>query len=107
MIPETLNHVTQGEMQRYENNYKALNHRYMQDTDITDGHSFSHKVEVDLDMLRAMAGGVEGVVWAAAEVMGAAWGAPKSVKQATKERCRSWWSDRPGWRSDGQPIYGG
>jgi hypothetical protein len=25
MIPNTLNHVTQGEVQRYENNYKALN----------------------------------------------------------------------------------
>jgi hypothetical protein len=26
----------------------------MQDTDITDGHAFPHKVEVDLDMLRAL-----------------------------------------------------
>jgi hypothetical protein len=26
----------------------------MQDADITDGHTFSHKVEVDLDMLRAL-----------------------------------------------------
>jgi hypothetical protein len=25
MIPNTLDHVTQGELQRYENNYKALN----------------------------------------------------------------------------------
>jgi hypothetical protein len=25
VIPNTLNHVTQGELQRYENNYKALN----------------------------------------------------------------------------------
>jgi hypothetical protein len=25
VIPDTLNHVTQGELQRYENNYKALN----------------------------------------------------------------------------------
>jgi hypothetical protein len=25
MIPVTLNNVTQGELQRYENNYKALN----------------------------------------------------------------------------------
>jgi hypothetical protein len=25
MIPDTLNHMTQGELQRYENNYKALN----------------------------------------------------------------------------------
>jgi hypothetical protein len=25
MIPATLDHVTQGELQRYENNYKALN----------------------------------------------------------------------------------
>jgi hypothetical protein len=25
MIPDTLDHVTQGELQRYENNYKALN----------------------------------------------------------------------------------
>jgi hypothetical protein len=25
MIPDTLNHVTQGELQRYENNYKTLN----------------------------------------------------------------------------------
>jgi hypothetical protein len=25
MIPTTLNHVTQGELQRYENNYNALN----------------------------------------------------------------------------------
>jgi hypothetical protein len=25
MIPDTLNRVIQGEMQRYENNYKALN----------------------------------------------------------------------------------
>jgi hypothetical protein len=28
--------------------------RYVQDTDITDGHTFPHKVEVDLDMLRAL-----------------------------------------------------
>jgi hypothetical protein len=26
----------------------------MQDADITDGHTFSHKVEVDLDMFRAL-----------------------------------------------------
>jgi hypothetical protein len=26
----------------------------MQDTDITDGHAFPHKVEVDLDKLRAL-----------------------------------------------------
>jgi hypothetical protein len=25
VIPDTLDHVTQGELQRYENNYKALN----------------------------------------------------------------------------------
>jgi hypothetical protein len=25
MIPDTLDHVTQGELQRYENNYKTLN----------------------------------------------------------------------------------
>jgi hypothetical protein len=25
MIPNTLDHVTQGELQRYENNYKTLN----------------------------------------------------------------------------------
>jgi hypothetical protein len=25
VIPDTLNHVTQGELQRYENNYKAFN----------------------------------------------------------------------------------
>jgi hypothetical protein len=25
VIPDTLNHVTQGELQRYENNYKTLN----------------------------------------------------------------------------------
>jgi hypothetical protein len=25
VIPATLNHVTQGELQRYENNYSALN----------------------------------------------------------------------------------
>jgi hypothetical protein len=25
MIPTTLNNVTEGELQRYENNYKALN----------------------------------------------------------------------------------
>jgi hypothetical protein len=25
MIPATLNHVTQGELERYEHNYKALN----------------------------------------------------------------------------------
>jgi hypothetical protein len=25
VIPNTLNHMTQGELQRYENNYKALN----------------------------------------------------------------------------------
>jgi hypothetical protein len=25
VIPDTLNHVTQGELQRYKNNYKALN----------------------------------------------------------------------------------
>jgi hypothetical protein len=29
-------------------------HRYVQDTNITDGHAFPHKVEVDLDMLRAL-----------------------------------------------------
>jgi hypothetical protein len=28
--------------------------RYVQDADITDGHTFPHKVEVDLDMLRAL-----------------------------------------------------
>jgi hypothetical protein len=26
----------------------------VQDADITDGHAFPHKVEVDLDMLRAL-----------------------------------------------------
>jgi hypothetical protein len=26
----------------------------VQDTDITDGHAFPHKVEVDLEMLRAL-----------------------------------------------------
>jgi hypothetical protein len=26
----------------------------VQDTDITDGHAFPHKVEVDLDMIRAL-----------------------------------------------------
>jgi hypothetical protein len=26
----------------------------MQDTDITDGHAFPHKVKVNLDMLRAL-----------------------------------------------------
>jgi hypothetical protein len=26
----------------------------VQNTDITDGHAFPHKVEVDLDMLRAL-----------------------------------------------------
>jgi hypothetical protein len=26
----------------------------VQDTDITDGHAFPHKVEVDLDMLHAL-----------------------------------------------------
>jgi hypothetical protein len=25
VIPDTLNHVTQGELQKYENNYKTLN----------------------------------------------------------------------------------
>jgi hypothetical protein len=25
MIPDTLDHATQGELQRYENNYKSLN----------------------------------------------------------------------------------
>jgi hypothetical protein len=25
VIPDTLDHVTQGELQRYENNYKSLN----------------------------------------------------------------------------------
>jgi hypothetical protein len=25
MIPDTLNHMTQGELQRYENNYKVFN----------------------------------------------------------------------------------
>jgi hypothetical protein len=25
VIPDTLNHATQGELKRYENNYKALN----------------------------------------------------------------------------------
>jgi hypothetical protein len=28
--------------------------RYVQDADITNGHAFSHKVEVDLDMLRTL-----------------------------------------------------
>jgi hypothetical protein len=35
----------------------------VQDTDITDGHVFLHKVEVDIDMLRAlMLNGVGGEV---------------------------------------------
>jgi hypothetical protein len=35
----------------------------VQDTDITDGHAFPHKVEVDLDMLRALVlNGVDGEV---------------------------------------------
>jgi hypothetical protein len=46
----------------------------VQDTDITDDHSFPHKVNVDLDMLHALAGGVEGVVWGATEVVGIARG---------------------------------
>jgi hypothetical protein len=25
MVPDTLDHMTQGELQRYENNYKTLN----------------------------------------------------------------------------------
>jgi hypothetical protein len=32
----------------------------MRDTDITDGHAFSHKMEVDLDMLRALMQNVVG-----------------------------------------------
>jgi hypothetical protein len=53
--------------------------------DITDGHTFPYKVEVDLDMLHALAGGVEGVVWGAAEVMGAARGVAE-VSEADNER---------------------
>jgi hypothetical protein len=35
----------------------------VQDVDITDGHAFPHKVEVDLNMLRALVlNGVGGVV---------------------------------------------
>jgi hypothetical protein len=34
-------------------------------------------------------------------------GRPKSMKQVMKERCRSWRSDRPGWWSNRQPLYGG
>jgi hypothetical protein len=29
-------------------------HRYVQDADITDGHAFPHKMEVDLNMLCAL-----------------------------------------------------
>jgi hypothetical protein len=29
-------------------------HRHVQDTDITNGHTFPHKVEVDLDMLHVL-----------------------------------------------------
>jgi hypothetical protein len=32
----------------------------MRDTDITDGHAFSHKMEVNLDMLRALMQNVVG-----------------------------------------------
>jgi hypothetical protein len=42
-------------------------------------------VEVDLDMLHALAGGVEGVVWGAAEVMGASRGVAE-VSEADNER---------------------
>jgi hypothetical protein len=36
-------------------------HRYMQDSDITNGHVFPYKVEVNLDMLRALVlNGVDG-----------------------------------------------
>jgi hypothetical protein len=37
--------------------------RYVQDVDITDGHTFPHKVEVNLDMLRVLVlNGVDGQV---------------------------------------------
>jgi hypothetical protein len=31
--------------------------------DITDGHAFPQKVEIDLDMLRALAGGAQPKSW--------------------------------------------
>jgi hypothetical protein len=36
--------------------------RHVQDADITDGHTFSHKVEVDLDMLHVLVLNRVGVV---------------------------------------------
>jgi hypothetical protein len=48
--------------------------------DITDGHAFPQKVEIDLDMLRALAGGVEGAVWGTTKVVGAALGVDKVGK---------------------------
>jgi hypothetical protein len=48
--------------------------------DITDGHAFPQKVEIDLDMLRALVGGVEGTVWGTTEVVGAALGVDKVGK---------------------------
>jgi hypothetical protein len=70
-------------------------------------------VVIDTEAARG-AGGVEGVAWGAAEVMGAARGRPKSMKHAIKERRRSWQSDHPGWRfdrldsrSDHPPLFRG
>jgi hypothetical protein len=34
--------------------------RHVQDVDITDGHAFPHKVEFDLDMIRALVMNVVG-----------------------------------------------
>jgi hypothetical protein len=43
--------------------YELRYRRHVQDTDITDDHPFLHKVEVDLDMLRALVlNGVDGEV---------------------------------------------
>jgi hypothetical protein len=38
---------------------------------------FPHNVEVDLDMLRVLMGGVEGTMWGVADVVGAALGGAK------------------------------
>jgi hypothetical protein len=62
-------------------------------------------VVVDAGATRGV-GGVKGAAGGAAEVVGAARGWLKLAKQATKEQCRSWRSDRPVWQSDRQLLYG-
>jgi hypothetical protein len=41
-------------LQKQRSRRKLGCHRHVQDADIIDGHTFPHKVEVDLDMLRAL-----------------------------------------------------